>query len=122
MFIINGIIIFWIIILLIATFIGTQDFNIFNLIILLIFTILNFISLKKQNEENARLEFYYFSLIKECSKFIKNEEFEEIYHYLRKFRKSKWYKNIDRDYSTNLRKSMDSFDDLDEFKIDYLEK
>lgn len=122
MCIINGVIIFLIIILLIATLIGTQNYNISNLIIILILTILNFISLKKLNKENSKLELFCFNLIKECSKLIKNEEFEEMYHYLRKFRKTKWYKEIDKECSTDLSKNLNQFYDIDEFKIDYLEK
>lgn len=122
MYIINVITIFWIIILLIATLIGTQSYDIFNLIIFLILTFLNLISLKKVNMENSKLELNYFNLIKKCSKFIKNEEFEEIYHYLRKLRKTKWYKDIDREFSIDLRKNLNQFYDIDEFKIDYLEK
>lgn len=122
MYIINVITIFWIIILLIATLIGTQSYDIFNLIIFLILTFLNLISLKKVNMENSRLELNYFNLIKKCSKFIKNEEFEGIYHYLRKLRKTKWYKDIDREFSIDLRKNLNQFYDIDEFKIDYLEK
>ncbi len=122
MYIINVITIFWIIILLIATLIGTQSYDIFNLIIFLILTFLNLISLKKVNIENSKLELNYFNLIKKCSKFIKNEEFEEIYHYLRKLRKTKWYKDIDREFSIDLRKNLNQFYDIDEFKIDYLEK
>ncbi len=121
-YIFDGIAIFCTTISIISSLIGTQNYNILYLIIFLIFTIFNFMSLRKLNKENGKTEFYYFSLIKQCSKLIKEEKYEELYHYLRKFRKTKWYKDIDREFSTDLQKSLNQFYDIDEFKIDYLEK
>lgn len=122
MYLIDVIVIFWTIILVISSLIGTQNYNIFYLITFLIFAILNFISLKKINKENGKIEFYYFNLIKECSKFVKEEKFEELYYYLRKLRKTKWYKNIDKETSISPHKNLNEFYDIDEFKIDYFEK
>lgn len=122
MYFIDGIVIFLDVILIISSLIGTQNYNIFYLIIFLIFTILNFISLRKLNKENVRTEFYYFNLIRECSRFVKEENFQELYHYLRKLRMTKWYKDIDKEISLDLHKNLNEFYDIDEFKIDYLEK
>lgn len=122
MYIINGIMISWNAILIIATLIGTLNYNIFILFLFLAITILNFISLKSLNKENAKLEFAYFNVIKECSRLIKKEEFENLYHYLRKFRKTTWYKNLDKENSYEPIKNLNGFYDTDEFRVDYFEK
>ncbi len=121
MMFVNGIVIIFSGILIIGKMFNSVDYNIILLLFIFFISLLNMCSLRINNKEIAKVEYSYFSLIKSLSKMVKEEEFDKIYYYLRDFRKTEWYKRIDRENSLSPTNNLNQFYDIDEDKIDYME-
>ena len=122
MMLVNGIVVIFSGILIIGKIFNSVDYDILLLLFIFLISLLNECSLRINNKEKAKVEYDYFNLIKILSKMIKDEDFEKIYYYLRDFRKTEWYKRIDRQNSLSPTKNLNQFYDIDEYKIDYMEK
>ena len=120
-FILDFVGIFSCVIATIATILGNQSYDLKILLLIFVILVFNLFALKKVNKEANKNELILFNLIKTLSKKFKEENYEEMYKILKEFRKSSWYKNLEKDNNTYKSNYMIEYGP-DEYKIDYLEK
>ena len=111
---------FWDIIAIISEILNNNGNNLELLIVILVIILMNNISMKAVFKKYNDLENSCFSIIKECSRLLKQQDFLELYDYLKKIRKSSWYYNKRADEGNMYR--LYNYYQHDEYEIDYLEK